>query len=383
MVSSPHEAMHRIFQEHPGLLSAVSTVLGVHLTVPDTVTLLPTDLTETRPLERRVDTLLKYDAEHEEDSFVLAVEAQGAKDPGKPASWAYYAAYLHAKYGVQPLLLIVCQDRATAEWAARPTRFGPRDHPLLTLTPLVAGPHNMPVITTAAAARKDLALATLSVITHAKDPDIEVILKATATALRDTPSEVADPIIELISQGMGTYPSAELWRKLVSVDLSFYKSPISQEIRAEGREQGLEEGLARGEVLHAAVAVLEVLDARGMAVPKSVRERVLGCGDIDTLNDWLRRAATARRADGIFTDERGCTADLEKARVVPWQQERIAVVFEVRGMEVPETVRERILACTDADTLRRWHRRAAIVPRAEDIFADDAAADEHSGPLPA
>jgi hypothetical protein len=30
------------------------------------------------------------------------------------------------------------------------------------------------------------------------------------------PSTVADPIIELISQGMGKYPAAEVWKTLVS-----------------------------------------------------------------------------------------------------------------------------------------------------------------------
>lgn len=369
MVSSPHEAMHRIFQEHPGLLSGVSAVLGVNLTVPAKVTLLPTDLTEARPLERRVDTLLKYEAEHEEDSFVLAVEAQGAKDPDKPASWAYYASYLLAKYGVQPVLLIVCQDRATAEWAARPTRFGPRDHPLLTLTPLVAGPHNMPVITTAAEAGKDLAFTTLSVITHAKDPDIEVILKATATALRDTPSDVAAPMIELISQGMGSYPAAEDWRKLVSVDLSFYTSPISQEIRAEGA------------TMRAAVDVLKVLGARRMDVPEVVRERIVNCDDLDTLGRWLERAVIVPSAEDIFADEQDRLADLQKAQAAKDRHERIADVFEVRRMEVPEAVRERILGCSDSDTLRRWLRRAVIVPTAEDIFADDDVTDEQSTPV--
>ncbi|MHB9859286.1 RpnC/YadD family protein [Streptomyces sp. YIM S03343] len=303
MVSSPHEAMHRIFQDHPGLFSGVSAALGVHLAVPASVTLLPTDLTENRPLERRVDTLLRFDAEDEEDSFVLAVEAQSGKDLDKPASWAYYASYLLAKYGVQPVLLVVCQDRATAEWAARPSRFGPREYPLLTLCPLVAGPHNMPVIITAAEARKDLALATLSAITHAKNPDIETILKAMSTALRETPSDVAAPIIELISQGMGSYPAAETWSKLVSVDLSFYKSPISQEIRAEGREQGLEQGRAEGEVLRAAADVLDVFDVRSMDVPETVRERILDCDDLETLRHWLRRAVIVPTAEDIFTGD--------------------------------------------------------------------------------
>lgn len=137
MVSAPHEAMHRIFQEYPELFSRVAEVLGIDFAPPTSVTVLPTDLTETQPVERRVDTLLRLETK-DEGPLLLAIEAQGEKDPRKPASWAYYASYLLAKYQMQPILLVVCQDRATAEWAARPVSFGPRQWPLLTLRPLVA-----------------------------------------------------------------------------------------------------------------------------------------------------------------------------------------------------------------------------------------------------
>lgn len=295
MVSSPHEAMHRIFQEHPDLFSRVSEVLGVDFGPPTSVTVLPTDLTEARPLERRVDTLLRLETEDDEP-LLLAVEAQGKKDPDKPASWAYYASYLLTKYRLQPILLVVCQDRATAEWAARPVHFGPRQWPLLTLRPLVAGPHNMPVITDPAEARKDLALATLSAITHGRDPDIGAILKAVTTALQDEPDAVKNPIIEFISQGLGKLPAAALWRKLVAVDLSFYKSPLFQEVRDEARDKGRDEGRAQ----RAAEDVLAVLAERGIDVPEDARERITGCGDPEILRRWLRRAVTASAAEDIF-----------------------------------------------------------------------------------
>ncbi|MGC2997730.1 hypothetical protein ACPF8X_04795 [Streptomyces sp. G35A] len=294
MVNSPHEAMHRIFQEYPGLFSGVSEVLGIDFPPPTSVTVLPNDLTETSPVERRVDTLLRLDTE-DGDPLLLAVEAQGRKDPDKPASWAYYASYLLTKYRLQPLLLVVCQDRATAEWAAREVSFGPRQWPLLTLRPLVAGPHNMPVITDPAEVRKDLALATLSAITHATHPDAEAILKSMTTVLRDTPQSIADPIIELVAQGLGKHPAAHLWRKLVAVDLSFYKSPLSEEIRDEGR--------AEGEARRAAEDVLDILDVRGLDVPDAVRERITGCGDPEILRHWLRRAVTAPTAVEIFEGE--------------------------------------------------------------------------------
>lgn len=290
MVSSSHEAMHRIFQDFPGLFSGVSEVLGIEFAPPTSVTVLPNDLTETSPVERRVDTLVRLESEDAEP-LLLAIEAQGKKDPDKPASWAYYASYLLTKYRLQPVLLVVCQDRSTAEWAAGPVDFGPPQWPLLTLRPLVAGPHNMPVITDPAEVRKDLALATLSAITHAKNPDVGAILKAMTTVLRDTPQAIADPIIELIAQGLGKRPAAELWRNLVAVDLSFYKSSIAEEIRDEGRAQ------------RAATDVLRLLDRRGIDVSNDDRERITSCDDLGVLGRWFDRSITAASTTEVFADE--------------------------------------------------------------------------------
>jgi hypothetical protein len=310
MVSSPHEAMHRIFQHDTKLFSRVSKVLGCDLPVPDSVTILPTDLTETSPVERRVDTLLRLDnAEH--GAFLLAIEAQGNKNHAKPASWAYYTAYLWSKYRLPTALMVVVQDHATAAWAQRPVASGPPGLPTLTISPLVAGPHNMPVITDPAEAHEDLVLATLAAITHAGDPAIADILKALSTALQDEPEVVADPIIELIAQGLGNRPAKELWRNLVAVDLSFYKSYIAEEIRNEGREEGLEEGLEKGRdegrvegsVKAYGTAVLTVLEQRGIDVPADARQRITECGDLETLHAWLARAATALSAADVFGDE--------------------------------------------------------------------------------
>ncbi|MER5500056.1 hypothetical protein ABT096_23020 [Streptomyces sp. NPDC002561] len=290
MVSSPHEAMHRIFQEYPGLFSRVSEVLGVDIPPPTSAVALPTDLTEARPVERRVDTLLRIETEHE-GSFLLAIEAQGKKDPRKTAGWPYYVSYLHNRYALPVLLLVVCQDHATAEWAARPVSIGVRRWQTLTLSPLVAGPHNMPVITDVAEARKDLALATLAAITHADNPDVGAILKTLSAALRDAPETIANPIVELTAQGLGNRSAAQQWRNLVAVDLSFYKSFMSEEIRDEGRAEGRAEG------------ILLILKVRGIPTTDEFHEKITSCTDPQLLRQWLNRAATAATADEVFAEE--------------------------------------------------------------------------------
>ncbi|WP_175408790.1 hypothetical protein [Streptomyces sp. TRM64462] len=286
MVSSPHEAMHRIFQEYPELFSRVSKVLGVPFSPLTSVTVLPTDLTESRPVERRVDTLLHL-RNAADGGFLVAVEAQGKKDPGKPRTWAYYVSYLYEKYGLPPVLLVVCQDRATAEWAERPTHFGPANWATLTLRPLVVGPHNMPVITSADEAQKDLAFATLSAITHASNPAVSAILDALSTALRDEAEDLVNPVVEFIAQGLGNRPAADYWRNLVAVDLSFYKSPLSDGIRAESRAED----------------ILLILEQRDISVPDSVRQRVNDCEDPEVMRSWLLRALTVTSAEKLFGDE--------------------------------------------------------------------------------
>ncbi|MYW64707.1 hypothetical protein GTY65_11600 [Streptomyces sp. SID8379] len=292
MVSPPHEAMHRIFQQDPDLFTRVSRALGFAVPAPVRSTVMPTDLTEPDPVERRVDTLLRMETE-ESGPYLLAVEAQGKKHPDKPATWAYYIAYLWSKYQQPTTLLVVCQDRGTAEWAERPVGSGPFGLPGLTFRPLVIGPHNMPRITSAAEARKDPMLAALSAVTHAADSRVDAILKALSTSLKDDPEGAANPIIELVAKGLSKRPAAQYWRHLMAVDLSFYTSDMSEEIREEGRAQG------------EARAVLRVLEKRGIDVTDEVRERITSCGDLDMLEAWLDRSLVAAEAADLFVESEG------------------------------------------------------------------------------
>jgi hypothetical protein len=59
---------------------------------------------------------------------------------------------------------------------------------------------------------------------------------------------------------------------------------------------------AKGEARGKAAAILEVLEARGLAVSGEQRIDILHCGDIDRLNRWLRRAAVASSAEEVLSD---------------------------------------------------------------------------------
>jgi hypothetical protein len=49
-----------------------------------------------------------------------------------------------------------------------------------------------------------------------------------------------------------------------------------------------------------ATAVLAFLDARGIEVPDHIREDITGCTDLDQLDTWIRRAATASKVQDLF-----------------------------------------------------------------------------------
>lgn len=253
------------------------------------VSVLTTDLTEAQPLERRLDTLLRVETA-DGRPYLLAVESQGRKDPAKPSSWTYYLAHLHAKYGIDPVLLVVCQDESTARWAARPIRIGPPEWPSLTVRPLALGPHNVPAVTDPSVAALDVPLAAFSAITHGKDPNAAAILEALATALKTVDEETAIIFSELTELGLGNTPAAQIWRNLMAIDLSFFRSESSQRLRAEGKAEGKAE------------AVVQVLEQRGITVADGVRARINGCADADTLARWLARALSVERAEELFVD---------------------------------------------------------------------------------
>ncbi|MET8799766.1 hypothetical protein ABZV91_25645 [Nocardia sp. NPDC004568] len=160
------------------------------------------------------------------------------------------------------------------------------------MKPLVLGPGNVPVITDPAEAAADIPLTALSAITHAADPRINAILKALATALRGEDADDLAIFGELTELGLGNTPAADIWRQLMTVDLSFFRSPTAERLRAEGRSEGRSEGIAG--------SILRVLERRGLAVDDETRQRIRTCSDVEVLQCWLDRAVVAETADELF-----------------------------------------------------------------------------------
>lgn len=69
-----------------------------------------------------------------------------------------------------------------------------------------------------------------------------------------------------------------------------YKAPFVRQYVLQGRAEG------------EATAVLAFLDARGIDVPDDARGRITGCTDLDQLDVWVRRAATADSVKDLFDE---------------------------------------------------------------------------------
>jgi hypothetical protein len=74
--------------------------------------------------------------------------------------------------------------------------------------------------------------------------------------------------------------------------MPFYRSETAEMIR----EEWLQQGRARRE----AELILRAMTVRGIEFDDAVRDKVLGCADLDSLDRWFDRARTVTRAEDIF-----------------------------------------------------------------------------------
>jgi hypothetical protein len=95
-------------------------------------------------------------------------------------------------------------------------------------------------------------------------------------------------LADIAGAGLANTQAAEIWRQMMAIDTSWYRSAFSQQLRAEGRAEGIIEKLLR------------VLDKRGVGLTEEQRVRVESCTDLDLLDAWFDRALTAATAGEVF-----------------------------------------------------------------------------------
>ncbi|HET9953797.1 MAG TPA: hypothetical protein VFQ61_04820 [Polyangiaceae bacterium] len=284
MASWDHEGIVELFRSDPGLaVELLRGPLGLELP-PFAVARVETGaLTQLNPAELRADLVISLSNNGEHPVLAVIVEAQRDQDDDKLFSWPAYVGSLRHRLRCPVCVLVVTQSERVANWASRTITVGPG----CSLSPLVLRPSSVPVISLAEEARQAPELAVLSAMAHgggAVETAVQVALAA-ATAAHELGRDRF-----LLYFGLIRAALSEAARK------AFQMLPQGAQFFDESQKQSFD----RGRAAEKAAAVLEVLDARGLAVTAAQRERILSTKELETLTHWVRRAATIASADALF-----------------------------------------------------------------------------------
>jgi hypothetical protein len=289
MPSMLHEALVLLFQKRPTLApELVRDVLRQPLPAYDNVEVRDANLGQIVPTEYHADlVVLLYEGA---PVFGIVVEVQLGIDEDKPYTWPLYATALRAKHRCPTCVMVVTPDAHIATWAARPIAMGPGT----SFVPLVLGPSAVPWVTDAEEARRAPELAVLSAQAHGTQArGLEVAMAALAAA-SGLDEERATLYYDLVYLALSEATRSEL-EKLMQSRPYEYHSEFARKHIAIGRTEGKAEGIAE--------AILGVFDARAMAIPAEIRQRIEACEDLDALRRWHKRAVVAAIPADIF-DER-------------------------------------------------------------------------------
>ncbi|MDA0567049.1 hypothetical protein LG943_22415 [Streptomonospora sp. S1-112] len=281
MPTNEHEAPIEFVRNRPELaVRLLQDVLGVSVPEHDATELASENCTDLQPKEYRADVVVSL-KRNETPVLAIVVEVQLRRDATKHFSWPVYLTTVRARLRCPTVLLVLCPtDATTASWAARPVDLG---HPGLTLTPIVLRPDQTPVIVDKDAAIAAPELAVLSAAAHGGEN--EKTLLACAHALRELTDEGLFALYYGFVVNALTGSASHAWEALVNSPSYTFKSEFANKFLAQGKAESL----------------FSVLDARGLEVSDTVRERITTCHDPDQLDVWVRRAATVDSAEDLFT----------------------------------------------------------------------------------
>jgi hypothetical protein len=285
MPSWDHEGIVELVRKDPRLAPLLlAGPLGVELPEFSEARLEPATMAELKPAHIHADAVISL---NDGDKPVLAIvfEVQGKVDEDKLFAWPSYATWTRRALRCRACVLVIAQSESVANWAARPIVIGPGN----VFQPHVLRPSSVPVIEEADEARQAPELGVLSAMSHGGG-DVETAVRVALAASTVAFELGRDDFLlyfGLIQRALG----AEARRK-------FKMHPQGVRFFDESQQQSFDKGLARAR----AEDVIAVLEARNVAVSDEQRERILACTELAVLDRWLRKAATAARADELFSD---------------------------------------------------------------------------------
>ncbi|MEV6768554.1 hypothetical protein AB0N05_07950 [Nocardia sp. NPDC051030] len=143
MPTPTHELLLELFTNQPELAARLLTTLGVELPAYERADTACSNLTDKTPTEYRADRVVVLFV-GKRPVLAVVVEVQLRPDHRKHWSWPVYVTTLRARLHCPTVLLVLTSKRRTATWASKPIELGCG---LGSLTPVVLGPAQVPVIT--------------------------------------------------------------------------------------------------------------------------------------------------------------------------------------------------------------------------------------------
>src|SRR3954447_17418853 len=288
MPSMAHEILLDLFKNRPSLAPEILTeVLGVSLPAYTESRLASTDLTEIQPAEYRADIVVIL-LDGDITVRVIIVEVQLAVDPRKRFSWPAYVVGARAIHGCPADLLVVAPEPAVARWCAEPIEIGV---PGFVLHPPVLHRTDVPVVTDSEEAARRPELGVLSAMAHGETEQGATIAAAVLPAIRELDADRTRLYYDLVYNSLNEAARRALEAIMKGYE---YQSDFAKKYVAQGRAEGRTE--------EAAYALLTVLQARGLAVPDAVRERILSQKDRERLERWLEKAVVADSVDAVLDE---------------------------------------------------------------------------------
>lgn len=285
-LTEDHEIPLELMRHRPEAVAELARAL-FGLDVPDgPVHPAPEAATDVKVKDWRKDSLYLVGDEPERLGLVLEVQREWDKE--KLYSWLVYLATARARFHCEAAVLVLCKTKALAKRYARPIKIGPRNHyRVLTFTLRDLRP-----ITDPDRANRNPELATLAMLGTAPDAAREAAAHIWYEAVKnhvaddDAKSLYYDFVVNHATAGLRRY--LEDMMTTMEHRYSRTKSKFGAGYYAKGKAEG------------EALALLTVLDGRGITLSDEQRERIQACTDLDRLQGWLKVAGTIVRADELF-----------------------------------------------------------------------------------
>ncbi|MFC4910612.1 hypothetical protein [Actinomadura gamaensis] len=250
------------------------------------------DLSECDPAEYRADRVVGvYEDPDGRPLCGVIAESQRRYDGNKYWTWPAYVANFRARKKCEAFLVVLCFDERVAERCRMRIPLG---NPHSCLHVLVAGPNEIPLITSADEVEDPLD-AVVSAVIHASGPKGREVFDAMFTAVTERVEDeqnrrsYIDNVVALQPDDVRA-----MLEELVKTRHDEPKTELFKSWKAEGKSEGKVEESQR--------LLLALLDTRGLRIDDTRRELVEGCEDREQLEAWFRRAAVASSVDEVFAE---------------------------------------------------------------------------------